>query len=76
MPKWMGWPKGPGENGHIKDRGESQEWAGKPVQGRQKTVTDEPFVKAKHIIRGSLWLRPGDLEQAVELFKRCPIFQA
>ncbi len=76
MQKWMAWFKELNEKGHIKDRGQPLERAGKLVKGKQKTVTDGPFAEAKDVVGGYTLIQARDLEQAVELSKGCPIFEA
>ena len=71
MQKWMAWMKDLGANGHLKDRGQPLERAGKLVRGRQKTVTDGPFAEAG----GYTLIEAEDLSEAVELSKGCPIFE-
>jgi hypothetical protein len=75
MQKWMAWFKQLADNGHIKDRGQPLERAGKLVHGRQKIVTDGPFAEAKDVIGGFTLIEARDLDQAVELSKGCPIFE-
>ena len=75
MQKWMTWFKDLAEKGHIKDRGQPLERAGKLVQGKQKTVTDGPFAETKDVIGGFTLIEARDLDQAVELSKGCPIFE-
>jgi len=76
MQKWMAWLKELGEKGHIKDQGQPLERTGKVVRGRQKTVTDGPFAEAKDVVGGYTIVQARDLEQAAELSKGCPIFEA
>jgi hypothetical protein len=76
MQKWMAWLKDLGDKGHIKDQGQPLERAGKLVKGKQKTVTDGPFAEAKDVIGGYTLIEARDLNQAVELSKGCPIFEA
>jgi hypothetical protein len=76
MHKWMTWMKELGEKGHMKDPGHPLERAGKLVTGKQKTVTDGPFAEAKDVVGGYTLIEARDLEQAVELSKGCPIFEA
>jgi len=71
----MAWMKDLGANGHLKDRGQPLERAGKLVQGKQKTVTDGPFVEAKDVVGGYTLIEAEDLSEAVELSKGCPIFE-
>jgi hypothetical protein len=75
MQKWMAWFKELAEKGHIKDRGQPLERAGKLVKGKQKAITDGPFVEAKDVIGGYTLIEATDIEQAVELSKGCPIFE-
>jgi hypothetical protein len=75
MQKWMAWFKDLAEKGHIKDRGQPLERAGKLVKGKQKAITDGPFVESKDVIGGYTLIEARDIEQAVELSKGCPIFE-
>ena len=75
MQKWMAWFKDLAEKGHIKDRGQPLERAGKLVAGKHKTVTDGPFAEAKDVVGGYTLIEASNLEQAVELSKGCPIFE-
>ena len=72
--KWMVWLKELAEKGHIKDRGQPLERAGKLVKGKRKTVTDGPFAEAKDAVGGYTLIDARDLDQAVELSMGCPIF--
>ena len=76
MQKWMAWMKELGEKGHIKDRGQPLERAGRLVKGKQKAVTDGPFAEAKDVIGGYTLIEARDLDQAVELSKGCPVFES
>ena len=75
MQKWMAWMTELGGKGHIKDRGQPLEPAGKLVQGKQKTVTDGPFAETKDVVGGYTLIEAADLSQAVDLSKGCPIFE-
>ena len=75
MQKWMAWFQELNQKGHIKDRGQPLERAGKLVKGKQKTVTDGPFAEAKDVVGGYTLIEARDLDQAVELSKGCPIFE-
>ena len=76
MQKWIAWMKNLAEQGHLKDCGHPLERGGKTVRGRQKSVTDGPFLEAKDAIGGYTLIQARDLDQAVELSKGCPIFDA
>jgi hypothetical protein len=75
MQKWMTWLKELGEKGHVKDAGQPLERAGKLVKGRQKSVTDGPFLEAKDVVGGYTLIQARDLAQAVELSKGCPVLE-
>jgi len=75
LQKWMAWFKELADKGHIKDRGQPLDRAGKVVKGAQKTVTDGPFAEAKDVIGGYTLIEARDLDEAVELSKGCPILQ-
>ena len=75
MQKWVAWMEDLGSKGHLKDRGQPLDPAGKVVRGKQKTITDGPFAEAKDVVGGYSLIEARDLEQAVELSKGCPIFE-
>jgi hypothetical protein len=75
LQKWMAWFKELADKGHLKDRGQPLDRAGKVVKGAQKTVTDGPFAEAKDVIGGYTLIEARDLDEAVELSKRCPILE-
>ena len=75
LQKWMAWFKDLADKGHIKDRGQPLERAGKLVTGKQKAVTDGPFAESKDVVGGYTLIQARDLEQAVELSKGCPILE-
>ncbi|HEV2424547.1 MAG TPA: YciI family protein [Terriglobia bacterium] len=75
MQKWMAWFKELADQGHIVDRGQPLERAGKLVKGSKKTVTDGPFAEVKDIIGGFTLIDAHDLDHAVELSKGCPILE-
>ena len=76
MQKWMTWFKELADNGHVKDRGQPLERAGKLVNGKRKTVTDGPFAEAKDVVGGYTLILAKDLNEAAELSKGCPILEA
>jgi len=75
LQKWVAWFKDLAEKGHLKDRGQPLERAGKLVKGKPTTVTDGPFAEAKDVIGGYTLIEARDLDEAVELSKGCPILQ-
>jgi hypothetical protein len=76
MQKWTAWMKELTAKGHMKDQGHPLERSGKVVKGRRKTVIDGPFAESKDLVGGYTLIEARDLEQAVELSKGCPIFEA
>jgi hypothetical protein len=76
MQKWVTWLKDLGQKGHIKDQGQPLEPGGKLVKGKSKTVTDGPFAEAKDVVGGYTLIEASSLDQAVQLSKGCPIFEA
>ena len=75
MQKWMAWFKELAEKGHVKDRGQPLEGAGKVVDGKRKTVTDGPFAEAKDVVGGYSLILAKDLNEAADLSKGCPILE-
>src|SRR5262249_23198795 len=64
-----------GKRGNGEERGLPRERSGRLVKGRQKVVTDGPFAETKDVVGGFTLIEAGDLDQAVELSKGCPIFE-
>lgn len=75
MQKWMAWFKELAQKGHLKDRGQPLERAGKLVGGKRKSVTDGPFAEAKDVVGGYTLILAKDLTEAAELSKGCPILE-
>jgi len=76
MQRWVDWLQGLAGLGHIKDKGNPLERGGKIVRGKQKTVSDGPFAEAKDLVGGYTLVEARDIDQAAELSKGCPIFDA
>lgn len=75
MQRWIAWFKQLESEGHLKDRGQPLEGTGKVVKGKQKTITDGPYVEAKDVIGGFTIVQARDLAQAAHLAGGCPILQ-
>ena len=75
MQRWMAWMRELETQGHLKDRGQPLERAGKVVRGKAKTVTDGPYVEAKDLVAGFIVVEARDLAEAVELSTGCPMFE-
>ncbi len=74
LQSWMTWMQGLGQKG-ILDGGESLQRTGKQVNGKNKVVTDGPFIEAKEMVNGTLIVNAKDINEAVEISKGCPIFE-
>ena len=75
MQLWMAWMQDLATRGHMKDRGQPLDPAGKVVTGPQRTVTDGPFAEAKDLVGGFTIVLAKDLDEAADLSKGCPIFE-
>jgi hypothetical protein len=75
MQRWMNWMKDLGEKGNLKAAGNPLERTGKLVSGKSKSVTDGPFAE-KDLVGGYTLVEASDIQQAAELAKGCPIFDA
>jgi hypothetical protein len=75
MQRWLAWMRELETQGHLKDRGQPLDRAGKVVRGKQKMVTDGPYAEAKDLVAGFIVIEARDLEQAVELSRGCPMFE-
>jgi hypothetical protein len=75
MEAWLAWIRGLEANGHLKDPGQPLERAGAVVRGRQRMVTDGPYVEVKDLVAGFIVVEARDLAQAVELASGCPMLE-
>ena len=75
MRVWIAWMGELEAKGHLKNPGQPLESKGKVVRGRQKAVTDGPYVEAKDLVAGFIVIEARDLAQAVELSTGCPILE-
>ncbi len=74
MQKWTNWMGDLGKKG-ILTGGDPLQGTGKSVSGKNKVVTDGPFVEAKELVGGYLIINAKDINEAVEISKGCPIFE-
>jgi hypothetical protein len=70
---WMAWIHELEAGGHLKNRGQPLERTGKVVRGADAAVTDGPYVEAKDMVLGFIVVEARDVDEAVELSKRCPM---
>lgn len=71
--KWMEWRSSLEKGGNLVQLGDRLDAVGKVVRGREKAVSDGPFVEVKDSIQGYVFIQAETMEQAIELAKGCPI---
>jgi len=57
------------------DSGEPLTPQAKSVKGKDKVVTDGPYIESKELVSGFYILNAGSLEEAAELSKGCPVLK-
>ncbi len=70
---WLSWIRDLEAGGHLKERGHPLDSAGAVVRGKQRAITDGPFVEAKDLVLGFIVVEARDLAHAAELAKGCPM---
>ena len=60
------------ELGEHYDSGEALEEGAKSIKGKEKVVSDGPYIEAKELIGGFYIINASSLEEATELAKGCP----
>lgn len=73
MQAWLEWVRGLEAAGHLKDPGQPIAPTGKVVRGKDKLVTDGPYIEAKDVVLGFMVVEARDLDQAIELSLGCPM---
>jgi len=73
MKVWLAWMRELETKGHLKNPGQPLEPVGKVVRGKQKAVTDGPYVEVKDLVAGFMVIEARDVAQAAELSTGCPI---
>jgi hypothetical protein len=71
--KWSAWVDQLAKDGHMLPGGEPLELEGKTIRGSSKTVVDGPFVEAKDLVTGVLFITAESLDAAVALAGDCPV---
>ena len=74
MQAWGAWMGELAQRGTLVD-GLPLAGEGKRVTNRGTVVSDGPYAEGKEIVGGYLIVNADDLDQAVELSKKCPIFE-
>jgi len=75
MKVWLAWMRELEQDGHLKSPGQPLELTGKVVGGKQRAVTDGPFVEVKDLVAGFTLIEARDLDEAVRLSVGCPILE-
>ena len=75
MKVWLAWMRELEQKGHLKSPGQPLEPVGKVVGGRQRAITDGPFVEVKDLVAGFTVIEASDLDEAVRLSVGCPILE-
>ncbi len=63
------------ELGAHYDSGEPLERDANSVRGKDKLVTDGPYIESKELVSGFYLINAKNLEEATELSKGCPILK-
>jgi len=74
MQKWGAWMGALKEKGKLVD-GLPLSKEGKVVQNAGELITDGPFAEGAEVVGGYLIVTADDLDGAVEISKKCPIFE-
>src|SRR5262245_5640530 len=75
MQAWLSWIRELEAKGHLKNPGQPLDSAGKVVRGKNKLVSDGPYVEAKDLVLGFTVIEARDGDEAAELAKGCPILE-
>lgn len=73
MQSWLAWIRELETSGHLKHPGQPLDTAGAVVRGKQKLVTDGPYVEAKDLVLGYIVISAADLAEATRLASGCPM---
>jgi hypothetical protein len=72
---WLAWIRDLEAKGHLKSPGQPIATAGSVVRGKDRIVTDGPYVEAKELVLGFIVVDARDLSHAVELSRGCPMLE-
>src|SRR5687768_12694611 len=74
MEKWRKWMGELASQGKLVG-GQPLDSSGKLVKGTKKVITDGPFTEGKEVVGGYLIVKAGNLNEAAEISRDCPIFE-
>jgi hypothetical protein len=75
MEGWLKWIRGLEAKGQLKNPGQPLERTGRVLRGKERIVTDGPFVEAKDLVLGFIVVEARDLSSAMEIAAGCPILE-
>jgi hypothetical protein len=75
MQAWLAWMRELEAKGHLKERGQPLDRAGKVVRGKNRMISDGPYVEVKDLVAGYIVVSAKDLAEAAALSEGCPILQ-
>jgi hypothetical protein len=74
MSKWYAWAKQLGQDGRRVD-GQPLQNTGATIRGRDRVVSDGPYVESKDLVTGNMLIEAESLEEATQLARGCPGFE-
>jgi hypothetical protein len=75
MQAWLAWMRDLEAKGHLKERGQPLDRAGKVVRGKNRMISDGPYVEVKDLVAGYIVVSAKDLAEAATLSESCPILE-
>ena len=73
MQTWLAWIRELEAAGHLRDPGQPLDRAGKVVGGKDRVISDGPYVEVKDVVLGFIVVEARDLDHATALAAGCPI---
>lgn len=74
MQKWFTWMGGLAESGQMLGS-EPLHPTGKTIAGKDKVVSDGPFMEGKEMVGGYLIVKAADYDAAVKIANDCPVLE-
>jgi hypothetical protein len=74
LQKWYAWRESLVQSGHA-PTGAPLANGGKTLRGRDRVLTDGPFVESKDMVTGNMAVVAASLDEAVALAQGCPVFE-
>src|SRR5262245_55877792 len=73
--KWNDWKDSLQKSGHLHQVGDRLDQSGKVIRGKDKEISDGPYVEVKDLVQGQMFVDAKDLSDATDIAKGCPIFE-